>query len=172
MSSLYVPTFTSGSGVGIDSTHNSSLTESDPADAVVGATANVITIAAGLTVSRQLIDLSSPDSRADQVLSEDLGAAHGAQLDSSVISGGGGTGELTGLINTSNVLSVPAGSSVAGFWVGIAIAWRIGVGHHGAVSRHLPPNHRRQPLTIRRRRSSYRGFGHQPTPWDWRLADH
>jgi HK97 family phage major capsid protein len=116
-SQIIVPTFTSGSSVGIDSTQNQTLTESDPSDAAVACT--TAAIAGKVTVSRQLLDQSSPDSRVDEVVSSDLGAAYGAQLDSAVLTGTG-SGQMTGLLNLSGVSTVAAASSVAGLVDGVA----------------------------------------------------
>lgn len=77
-----VPAFTSGSAVGIDSTQDTTIIETDPTDVVI--LSSVTTIAGKATASRQLIDQASADSRVDEILSSDIGAAYGAQLDSAV----------------------------------------------------------------------------------------
>ena len=113
-----VPAFTSGSAVGVDSTQDTPLTEVDPVDVEVSG--SVVTIAGKGTASRQLLDQSSPDSRVDEIINADLGEAYGALLDSSVLTGPGGTGQMTGLINLAGVSAVAAGSSVAGLVDGVA----------------------------------------------------
>jgi HK97 family phage major capsid protein len=80
---VLVPALTSGSGVVVDSTQNSSITETDPADANVSY--NTTTIAGNVTLSRQLYQQASPDSSIDRVIGADLGAAYGAKLSSTVI---------------------------------------------------------------------------------------
>jgi HK97 family phage major capsid protein len=103
----------SGTGAAVDSTQNTSLGETDPTDATV--VANTTTIAARVTVSRQLYDQASPDSTVDRVLAADIGGAYGAQLSSSVVNS---------LLNVSGASSVAAGSSVAGLVDGIATGYQ------------------------------------------------
>ena len=120
-SQIVVPAFTSGSSIGIDSTQNQTLTEGDPVDTTISSP--VTTVAAKVVASRQLLDQSSPDSRIDEVIASDLGAADGAQVDSSVLTGSG-SGQMTGLLNVSGVSTVAAGSSVAGLVDGIATGYQ------------------------------------------------
>ena len=120
--SLNVPAWTAASGMSTDLTQNSSLSEGDPTDALI--TSPIQTVAGKVLAARQLIDQSSPDSKADEILGQDLGAAYGAELDSLVLSGAGGTGQITGLINTSGALTVGAGTSVAGLVDGIATGYQ------------------------------------------------
>ena len=119
-----VPVFTSGSGVSVASSQNTTLDESDPVDAVL--TCNVSSISGKVVVSRQLLDWSSPDSRIDHVLASDLGAAVGAQVDSSVLSASGSGSTTTGLINTAGCLTAAAGpgSSVDGLVIGVASGYQ------------------------------------------------
>jgi hypothetical protein len=63
------------------------LAENDPADQSI--VCPTTTIAARVTVSRQLYDQASPDSTVDRVLGADIGAAYGSQLSSSVLTGSG-----------------------------------------------------------------------------------
>ncbi|MGO9349980.1 MAG: phage major capsid protein [Mycobacterium sp.] len=94
-SSFVVPTFSSGSGAGLAPTQNTALSETDPVDvAVTTATQAVVGKA---VVSRQLVDNASSASPVDQVISSDLGAAVGANVDLNVV---------TGLIGTSGVSTV------------------------------------------------------------------
>jgi HK97 family phage major capsid protein len=109
-SQIVVPAFTSGSSIGIDSTQNQTLTEGDPVDTTISSP--VTTVAAKVVASRQLLDQSSPDSRIDEVIASELGAAYGAQLDSTALTGSG-SGQLAGLLNISGVSTVAASSSVA-----------------------------------------------------------
>jgi HK97 family phage major capsid protein len=104
---LLVPAFTSGSVVGTDSTQNTAVTEGDPADTQI--LSNVATIAGKATASRQLLDQSSPDSRLDEVLTADIGASYGAQLDSSVLTGSGSGQQMLGLLNVAGASTVAAG---------------------------------------------------------------
>ncbi len=120
---LNIPAFTAGSGMGTDTTQNSTLSEGDPSDAFISG--QVQTVAGKLLASRQLIDQSSADSKADEILGQDLGAAYGAELDSLVLTGSGGTGQITGLINTSGALSVAAGTSVAGLVDGVVTGYQL-----------------------------------------------
>jgi HK97 family phage major capsid protein len=119
---VVVPAFSSASSIGIDSSsQNAVVTEGDPTDVTIAS--NVTTILGKVVASRQLLDQSSPESRIDEVISADLGAAYGAQLDSSVLTGAG-SGQLTGLLNLSGVSTVAAGSSVAGLVDGVVTGYQ------------------------------------------------
>jgi HK97 family phage major capsid protein len=120
-SQVVVPAFTSGSSIGIDSTQNTTLTEGDPVDTIISS--SVTTGAAKVVASRQLLDQSSPDSRIDELISSDLGAAYGAQVDSSVLTGSG-SGQMTGLLNVSGVSTVSAASSVSGLVEGVTTGYQ------------------------------------------------
>ena len=118
---VVVPTFTTGTGAAVDSSQNTTLAENDPADATV--VCNTTTIAARVTVSRQLYDQASPDSTIDRVLAADIGAAYGAQLSSSVLTGSG-SGQMTGLLNVSGASTVSAASTISGLVEGIATGYQ------------------------------------------------
>jgi HK97 family phage major capsid protein len=120
-SQIVVPAFSSGTGAAVDSTQNSNLTETDPADQTV--VCNTTTISARITVSRQLYDQASPDATVDRVLGSDVGAAYGAQLSSSVLTGSG-SGQMTGLLNVSGVSTVSAASTISGLVEGIATGYQ------------------------------------------------
>ena len=120
-SQVVVPAFTTGTGAAVDSSQNTSLTENDPSDStIVSATT---TISARITVSRPLYDQSSPDSTIDRVLAADIGAAYGAQLSSSVLTGSG-SGQMTGLLNVSGASTVSAASTISGLVEGIATGYQ------------------------------------------------
>jgi HK97 family phage major capsid protein len=120
-SQIVVPAFTTGTGAAVDSSQNTSLTENDPADAtIVSATT---TISARVTVSRQLYDQASPDSTIDRVIGADVGAAYGAQLSSSVLTGSG-SGQMTGLLNVSGASSVSAASSISRLVEGVTTGYQ------------------------------------------------
>jgi HK97 family phage major capsid protein len=120
-SQIVVPTFQSGSSDGITTSQNTTITEGDPSDAAVSC--STAPISGKVTASRQLIEQASPDSRVDDVISADLGAAYGAQLDAAVLTGSG-SGQMTGLLNLSGVSTVAAGSSVAGLVDGIVTGYQ------------------------------------------------
>jgi HK97 family phage major capsid protein len=65
-------------------------------------------------LSRQVFDQASPDSRVDDVLGSDLGAASGAKLDAQVIAGTGSGGQIAGLMSVPDVVTVPGGDSLWG----------------------------------------------------------
>jgi HK97 family phage major capsid protein len=121
-SQINIPAWTSGSSISVDATQNTTLSEGDPADTLISSP--VTTIAAKVVSSRQLLDMSSPDSKIDELISADLGAAYGAQVDSSVLTGSGGAGQMTGLLNIPGALTAPQGSSVAGLVDGIAAGYQ------------------------------------------------
>jgi HK97 family phage major capsid protein len=132
-SNVIVPAFTSGTAVGVDTTQNQTVTETDPVDTTVSCMTTTIT---GKVVStRQLVDNSSPESKIDEVIAADLGAAYGAQLDSAVLTASGSGAEMTGLLNISGASTVAAGSSVAGLVDGIATGYQTMVG-----TRYRKPN--------------------------------
>jgi HK97 family phage major capsid protein len=106
--SINVPAYTSGSSISVDTSQNTALDEGDPTDTLISCPTT--TISAKVVLSRQLLDQSSPDSKIDEVISADLGAADGAQLDSSVLTGSGSS-QMTGLLNVSGVSTVAAGTS-------------------------------------------------------------
>jgi HK97 family phage major capsid protein len=120
-SQIVVPAFSSGTGAAVDSSQDTTLAENDPADTTI--VCPTTTIAARVTVSRQLYDQASPDSTVDRVLAADIGAAYGAQLSSSVLTGSGSE-QMTGLLNVSGVSTVAAGSSVAGLVDGVATGYQ------------------------------------------------
>jgi HK97 family phage major capsid protein len=111
---IILPTLSSGSGVSVDSTQNSSIYESDPVDTLVGSATTTTTIAGMVTASRPLVDQASPASRVEDVIGSDIGAASGASLDAQVIAGSGSGGQMLGLMSTPNVVTVPGGDSVWG----------------------------------------------------------
>lgn len=121
-SQINIPAYTSGSGVSVASTQNATVNESDPVDEVI--TCDVSTVSGKVVVSRQLLDFSSPDARIDELLAADLGAAYGAQLDSSVLTASASGQTMAGLLNVSGVATVPAGSSVAGLVDGVSIGYQ------------------------------------------------
>ena len=131
-SQVVVPAFTSGTGAAVDSSQDTTLTETDPADTVV--VSPITTISARVTVSRQLYDQASPDSTIDRVLAADIGAAYGAQLSSSVLTGSG-SGQMTGLLNVSGVSTVSAASSISGLVEGISVGYQTMV-----TTRYRKPN--------------------------------
>ena len=120
-SQIVIPTFTSGSGDGITTSQNTAITEVDPIDAAV--TCITAPISGKVIASRQLVDQASPDSRVDDVISADLGAAYGAQLDSTVLTGSG-SGQMTGLLNVPGALTVAAGGTVAGLVDGVVLGYQ------------------------------------------------
>jgi HK97 family phage major capsid protein len=119
---VVVPTFTTGTGAAVDSSQNTTLAENDPADATV--VCNTTTIAARVTVARQLYEQASPDSTIDRVIGADIGAAYGAQLSSSVLAGSGSGQQMTGLLNVSGASVVAEGSSVAGMVGGVVTGYQ------------------------------------------------
>jgi HK97 family phage major capsid protein len=103
-----VPAFTSGAGVGVASTQNQALSETDPADTSIISTTTPV--ASKMVVSRQLWDQASPDSRVDDVIAAEIGEGSGAELDALVLNGTG-SGQMTGLLNVSGVGTVAADGS-------------------------------------------------------------
>jgi HK97 family phage major capsid protein len=120
---VVVPTFSTGTTAAVPSGQNIQLAENDPGDSTV--VSSVQTIAARVTVSRQLYEQASPDSTIDRIIGEDIGAAYGAQLSSSVLTGSGSSGQVTGLLNVSGVGTVSAASSVAGMVDGVVTGYQM-----------------------------------------------
>ena len=117
-SQILVPALSSGSGAAVDSSQNASTYESDPVDTFVGSATTTTTIAGKVTASQQVVEMASPASRVDDVVGADIGAASGALLDAQVIAGTGSSGQMLGLMNVPNVVTVPGGDSVWGITEG------------------------------------------------------
>lgn len=100
--SINMPKVTGGTGVATQATQNSSTgLETDLTSAYV--TFPVVTKAGQQTVSLQLIERSP--IAFDQVVMQDLGRAYAQQVDIAVLSGAG-SGDVTGILNTSGINTV------------------------------------------------------------------
>lgn len=79
-----------------------SVSSTDPTTDAV--TANVVTIAGQVDLSRQSWERSAPGL--DQVLSDDLGRAYHAKVEQQVVNGTGSAGQALGLLNVSGINAV------------------------------------------------------------------
>jgi HK97 family phage major capsid protein len=114
--SVIVPRLTTGTAAGAQATENTTVTTQDVVESDL--TVNVRTIAGYSPVSRQAIERAA---YSDQILFEDLIARYWAQLDTQAINGGGGSGTLLGILQTSSIATSTASTAtVAGVWPKIA----------------------------------------------------
>lgn len=111
--SVSVPRLTTGSAVAVQSADNSAVQETDPVD--TGVTAPVRTLAGQVDAAIQLVDQAAPPGF-DRLIYADLLADYDRALEVQVIGGGGGTGQLTGLLTSpgTTVTYTSATPSVAG----------------------------------------------------------
>jgi HK97 family phage major capsid protein len=100
---VILPRLTVGLAAGSQASENSALTTQDPTE--VDLTLNVRTIGGYSPVSRQGIERAA---YSDRILFEDLIARYWAQLDTQALNGGGGSGTLLGLIQTSSIATSAA----------------------------------------------------------------
>ena len=119
---LVIPVLSTGTSMSVSTAQNSQVAEQAGSITDAAITANVVTVQAQTTVSRQLLDFAPEGGGIDRWLAMDSGAAYGAELSQQLYSGSGSNGQLTGIVNWPNVLTVSADSSTAGFWNGIATA--------------------------------------------------
>lgn len=97
-----IPKINTGTAVAWQTTQNSAVTETDLTDAYV--TANVNTIAGNQTVSRQLLERSGIPI--DNLIFQDLAAAHAAYLDSAMFTGSGSGGQIQGINNVAGINTI------------------------------------------------------------------
>lgn len=107
--SINIPKITGGTGVAVQATQNTAVTETDITDTFV--TAPVITLAGDQTISVQALE-QSPISF-DEILFADLQLALNQQVDVQVIGGSGSGGNVTGVTNTSGVGSITSATAGA-----------------------------------------------------------
>lgn len=132
--SINIPKVTSGVSVATQGTQNTNVSMTDLQTAFV--TVPVVTKAGQQTVSLQLLE-RSPISF-DSVVTGDLALAYAQNVDIAVINGPG-SGDVTGILNTSGITTITwtqATPSAGGFY------GRVGVGKRGiAQSIYLPATH-------------------------------
>jgi HK97 family phage major capsid protein len=119
---LIVPVLSTGTSMSISSSQNSQVPEQAGNITDASITLNVATIQSATTASRQLIDFAPAGGGIDRWLALDSAQQYAAKLSQQLYSGSGSSGQLTGILNWSNVPTVTAGSSTAGFWNGLATA--------------------------------------------------
>lgn len=117
--SINIPKVDSGTATGIQTADNASVQETDLSDNFINAP--VRTIAGQQDVAIQLLDQSPVNF--DEVIFRDLVADYATKLDLQVISGSGSSGQVTGVRNTSNIITITASTAtVAGIYPKIADA--------------------------------------------------
>jgi HK97 family phage major capsid protein len=99
-----IPQGTTGAATAIQATENASVQSTDEVWANV--TVNVSTIAGQQDVSRQSLERGTPGL--DALVYLDLAGAYAANLDSQVLTGSGGSGQLLGVQNTSSINAATA----------------------------------------------------------------
>ncbi|MEW2250399.1 phage major capsid protein [Streptomyces sp. NPDC006975] len=105
--SINIPKVATGTATAVQSADNAAVQETDLTDDFV--TAPVRTIAGQQDVAIQLLD-QSPVSF-DEVIFRDLVADYATKLDVQVISGSGSSGQVTGVRNTSGIVTVSASTA-------------------------------------------------------------
>jgi HK97 family phage major capsid protein len=117
---IIIPGLLDGQSFSTSSTQNSSVSEQ--AGSITDGTISVpiTTLQSRITVSRQLIDQAPRGI--DLWLGLDSAQAYSAAKAQQLWSGTGSGGQVTGVLNWSNTLSVSADGSTAGFWSGLAAA--------------------------------------------------
>jgi HK97 family phage major capsid protein len=130
--SIVVPGLLTGQSFTVSSTQNSQVTDESGNITTGTITCPVIGLQSQITVSRQLIDQAP---LIDRWLAVDSAAAYTAAKAQQLWSGTGSSGQVTGVLNWSNTLSVSAGGSTAGFWSGVAAAQQAVISNL-----FLPPN--------------------------------
>lgn len=132
---IQIPKVTSGTDVEAQNGENTAILQQDLDDDFI--TVNVRTIAGGQDVSLQLMEQSPV--KFDEVVFQDLLAAHAAKLNRYVLAGTGANGQLKGVHNTPGIGTVAiagGGLTVKKFYAAIANA--IQKVHTG---RYLAPTH-------------------------------
>lgn len=117
---MNIPKVTSGTAVDFQAAENTAIEEQDLDDDFI--TVPVRTIAGGQDVSLQLLEQSPVNF--DEVVFQDLLAAHAAKLDAAVLAGTGTNGAIRGVHNTPGIgtVAVSTGVTVAKFYAAIADA--------------------------------------------------
>lgn len=106
--SVVIPRLTQGLSAASQATENTTVSTQDPTESDL--TLNVRTIAGYSPVSRQGLERAA---YSDRILFEDLIARYWAQLDTQAINGGGGSGTLLGLLQTSSIATSAASTITA-----------------------------------------------------------
>jgi len=120
VSSVQLPKITSGTTTTIQSTQNTTLSQTDLTSAYIGA--GISTIGGKQVVSQQLVDQSGIPF--DNVVMEDLAADYARQLGQQVLTGTGTAGQLRGYLTpaSSNVVTwTQATPTVGGFYGRLAL---------------------------------------------------
>lgn len=132
--SINIPKVTGGTSVDFQTADNAALSETDLDDNFINVP--VRTIAGVQDVARQLLDQSPV--KFDEVIFQDLIAAHATKIDLGTLAGSGSSGQIKGVHNTSGIstVAISGGATVAKFYSAIANA--IQKVH---VDRFLPPTH-------------------------------
>ena len=136
--SINIPKINTGTATAIQGTQNTGVQQTDLTTTSVSSP--VQTIAGGQTVSLQLIEQSPLNI--DEIVLQDLAADYAKQLDTQVLSGTGGGGQVTGMLQQSGTNAItwtqatPALGGAGGLYAKIANA--IQTIH---TTRFLPPTH-------------------------------
>ena len=94
-----VPRLTTGTDASVQAGENQAVTEDDPVSVAVDG--EVITLAGMVDVSQELLERSG--GLADEALGRDLAEELARVLDLQVIDGSGSAGQMTGLLQTSDI---------------------------------------------------------------------
>jgi hypothetical protein len=100
--SLNIPKVVTGTSVNVQGTQNTNISDTDITTQFV--TVPVVTFAGQQVVSLQLLERSP--IQFDEVIMKDLAKAHAQRVDIQCLNGKGETGEVTGVLNTSGIVTV------------------------------------------------------------------
>lgn len=124
--SINIPKIATGTATALFTTQNSGVQETDLTTTSIAS--SVFTIAGGQTVSLQLLEQSPLNI--DGVVLQDLAAAYAVSLNSLVLQGTGTSGQPTGIMEQSGIISVDLGQTLAG---GVTLPQKIYLGVANAV---------------------------------------
>lgn len=100
--SLNIPKVVTGTSVNVQGTQNTNISDTDITTQFV--TVPVVTFAGQQVVSLQLLERSP--IQFDEVIMKDLAKAHAQRVDIQCLNGLGNAGEVTGVLNTSGIVTV------------------------------------------------------------------
>jgi HK97 family phage major capsid protein len=106
VSSINLPKVATGATVGVTTTQNTQISNTDITTASVSS--SVTTISGQQIIALQLLEQSGIPF--DQVILKDLALAYAGQLDTQVISGSGAAGQLRGLTSVATTTAFTSGS--------------------------------------------------------------
>ena len=139
-SSIHIPKFTTGASAVIQPAQNAPLGDIDAVTADAGTNTDVVTIAGNADVSQQLYDLT-PTPGLDGIFFQDLSMDYNQTLEKQMLAGTGGNGQLTGITNVPNIVTVSGAGVSTTQNTMVTNLWTL-IGQAAAIvgtQRQLPP---------------------------------